>query len=317
MPSEKQVITGNNRVRKAWKAKKPASALHTLLRNPFGITTFLRPRRLDICPFNRGRRSAIDSANTGKTASEDEQIARLRHALTQEEQETTRLTEQLNQLNDELTKRSSDLNESLEQRAEMSGELAQAKSDARNLRTEFDFIGNQTSADTAQLLADKAKLDYLNRTLEDKDKQIAQEQELLEHDRDIRNLIAARNLYIAEIYDVGKSGDTEKPFGRVFYTKDQSLIFYGYDLDQQGDLKKDTSFQAWGRGGSEGKHDVSLGLLYQDGSGKKRWVLKFNDPKTITQLDAVFITAEPEGGSVKPTGKPLLFTYPRLDPNHP
>ncbi len=130
-------------------------------------------------------------------------------------------------------------------------------------------------------------------------------------------VIAARNLYIAEIYDVGKTGDTEKPFGRVFYTKDQSLIFYGYDLDQQHGFKKDTTFQAWGRGGSESKHDVSLGLLYQDGSGKKRWVLKFNDPKTIAQLDAFFITAEPEGGSVKPTGKPLLFTYLRLDPNHP
>ena len=66
------------------------------------------------------------------------------------------------------------------------------------------------------------KIDDLSRTLEDKDKQIAQEQELLEHDRDIRNVIAARNLYIAEIYDVGETGDTEKLFRRVFYTKDQS-----------------------------------------------------------------------------------------------
>ena len=261
--------------------------------------------------------SPIDSAHARKTASEGDQIVQLHHQLREGEQETTRLKEQLSQLNDELRKRSSDQNESLEQRAELSRELAQAQSDARNLQTKLDAIGNQTSADTAQLLADKTKLADLNRTLEDKDKQIAQEQELLEHDRDIRNVIAARNLYIAEIYDVGKSGDTEKPFGRVFYTKDQSLIFYGYDLDQQRALRKDTSFQAWGRGGSDGKHDVSLGLLYQDDSGRKRWVLKFNDSKTIAQLDAVFITAEPEGGSVKPTGKPLLFTYLRLDPNHP
>ena len=161
------------------------------------------------------------------------------------------------------------------------------------------------------------KIDDLSRTLEDKDKQIAQEQELLEHDRDIRNVIAARNLYIAEIYDVGATGDTEKPFGRVFYTKDRSLIFYGYDLDRQRGFDKDTTFQAWGRGGSDSKRDVSLGLLYQDGSGKIRWVLKFNDSKTIAQLDAFFITAEPEGGSQRPTGKPLLFTYLRLDPNHP
>ena len=268
-------------------------------------------------PYANPGLSPIDSAHAERTGSEDDQFVQLRHQLTHEQQERARLNEQLSQLNDQLTKRSSGLNESLEQHAELSRELAQAQSDAQNHQTKLDAIGNQTSADTAQLLADKTKIDDLNRTLEDKDKQIAREQELLEHDRDIRNVIAARNLYIAEIYDVGATGDTEKPFGRVFYTKDQSLIFYGYDLDQQRGFKKDITFQAWGRGGSEGKHDVSLGLLYQDGSGKKRWVLKFNDPKTIVQLDAFFVTAEPEGGSVRPTGKPLLFTYLRLDPNHP
>jgi hypothetical protein len=267
-------------------------------------------------PANPGP-SATDSAQAGKTVSEDDQIVQLRHQLRQGEQERAGLNERLGQLKDELTKLSSDLNESREQRVELSRELTQAQADARNLQTKLDAIGNQTSEDTAQLLADKIKLDNLSRALEGKDNQIAQEQELLEHDHDIRNVIGARNLYIAEIYDVGKSGDTEKPFGRVFYTKDRLLIFYGYDLDQQRGLKKDTSFQAWGRGGLDGKHDVSLGLLYQDDSGKKRWVLKFNDPKTISKLDAFFITAEPEGGSVRPTGKPLLFTYLRLDPNHP
>ena len=38
---------------------------------------------------------------------------------------------------------------------------------------------------------------------------------------------------------------------------------------------------------------------------------------TIAQIDAVFITVEPEGGSTKPSGKPLLFAYLRIDPNHP
>jgi len=140
---------------------------------------------------------------------------------------------------------------------------------------------------------------------------------LLDRDRDVRNLIGARNLYIAEIYDVGQSGDTQKPFGRVFYTKDKSLIFYGYDLDQQPGVKKAAAFQAWGGRGADRQHAVSLGLLYKDDASQKRWVLKSNDAKTISQIDAVFVTVEPEGGSAKPSGKPLLFTYLRLDPNHP
>jgi len=44
---------------------------------------------------------------------------------------------------------------------------------------------------------------------------------------------------------------------------------------------------------------------------------KFKDVETIAQIDAVFVTFEPEGGNTKPSGKPLLFTYIRLDRNHP
>ena|GEM_PF-6092069 len=37
--------------------------------------------------------------------------------------------------------------------------------------------------------------------------------------------IGARNLYIADIMDVNESGESRRPFGRVFYTKTKSLIF--------------------------------------------------------------------------------------------
>jgi len=37
----------------------------------------------------------------------------------------------------------------------------------------------------------------------------------------------------------------------------------------------------------------------------------------IIQIDAVFVTVEPNGGSHKPSGKPLLFAYLKVDPNHP
>jgi hypothetical protein len=162
----------------------------------------------------------------------------------------------------------------------------------------------------------EAQVKDLGVTIEAKNQEISREQELLQRDRDIRNLIGARDLYIAEIYDVAKTG-TQKPFGRVFYTKDKSLIFYGYDLDQQQGAKDASTFQAWGRRGSDQQHDVSLGFLYEDDASKKRWVLKSNDATTLAQIDAVFVTLEPKGGSVRPSGKPLLFTYLRLDPNHP
>jgi hypothetical protein len=62
---------------------------------------------------------------------------------------------------------------------------------------------------------------------------------------------------------------------------------------------------------------LNLGIFFQDNTAKKRWVLKFDDPKALDQIDAVFVTVEPNGGSHMPSGKPLLFAYLKVEPNHP
>jgi len=250
-------------------------------------------------------------------APPDDEIVRLHNEVRQGQLESARLKDQLSQLEGELAERSTDLDRLTEERTDLNRRLARAQADELSLQARLDLIGKQTSEDTAQSLDLRAQVNDLTTALDAKDREIERERQLLDHDRDIRNVIGARNLYIAEIYDVAKNGDTQNPFGRVFYTKDKSLIFYGYDLDQNRGVKRDSAFQAWGRRGSDAKHDVSLGLLYQDDSNQKRWVLKFNDAKTISEIDAVFVTVEPDGGSAKPSGKPLLFTYLHLDPNHP
>ena len=256
-------------------------------------------------------------AKEPRTAPSNDQAAALRKQARLDQEEIASLNDQLNRVERELANRGADLDRSVEERADLNRKLAEVQSNASSLEARLSLIGKETSEDTQQSLALKGQVSDLNKAIEEKDKQIAESRELLDRDRDIRNLIGARNLYIAEIYDVGQSGDTQKPFGRVFYTKDKSLIFYGYDLDQQPGIKKAGAFQAWGGRGADRQHAVSLGLLYKDDANQKRWVLKSNDAKTISQIDAVFVTVEPEGGSTKPSGKPLLFTYLRLDPNHP
>jgi len=139
---------------------------------------------------------------------------------------------------------------------------------------------------------------------------------LLAHDRDIRELIGARDVHIAEVYDVARTGQTQKPYGRVFYTKGKSLIFYAYDLDQ-AQVKNANIFQAWGVRGPDRQQALNLGIFYEDDASKKRWILKFDDPKMLAQIDAVFVTVEPKIGGHKPSGKPLLFAYLSGNPNHP
>jgi len=129
--------------------------------------------------------------------------------------------------------------------------------------------------------------------------------------------MGARDLYVAEVHDISRTGETEKAFGRVFYTKGKSLIFYAYDLNEQPGIKDASTFQAWGRRGPDWSQAFKLGMFYEDNISKKRWVLKFNDKRTLDQIDAVFVTVEPHGGSDRPTGKPLLFAYLKVAPNHP
>ncbi len=153
--------------------------------------------------------------------------------------------------------------------------------------------------------------------LDQKQAEVTKQQELLEHDRDIRELMGARDLYVADVHDVAGTGRTDKTYGRVFFTKGKSLIFYAYDLDSQPGPKNANTFQAWGRRGPDKGQALNLGILYEDNASKKRWVLKAEDPKTLADIDAVFVTVEPSGGSHHPSGKQLLFAYLRVSPNHP
>src|SRR5258708_20693898 len=95
-----------------------------------------------------------------------------------------------------------------------------------------------------QLHAEKleAQIRDLNVQLKQSQQTVDKQEDLLADDRDIRDLMGARDLYIAEVYDVARDGATQKAYGRIFYTKGKSLIFYAYDLDQQPGARNPTTF---------------------------------------------------------------------------
>ena len=188
-------------------------------------------------------------------------------------------------------------------------ERTQQVTRANQLETRMAELAKQLQESVLTIAQQKRQLD-------EKEAAINQQQELLEHDRDIRDLMGARKLYVVDVYDVEGSG-TSKPYGRVFYTQGKSLIFYAYDLDQASGLKRASTFQAWGRRGPNKDHALNLGVFYEDNAANKRWVVKFDDPKSLDQIDAVFVTVEPDAHSNSPKGKQVLFAYLRVDPNHP
>jgi hypothetical protein len=225
-----------------------------------------------------------------------------------------------------------------EQERRLSEETASVNARVTDLQKKLDSEEKTRSEESSRASALEAKLGELTQQLHERDQvvaaqtwqlqsrqgtveqqqtQLAEQKELLDHDRDIRELMGARDLYIAEVLDVGKDGATKKSYGRVFFTKGKSLIFYAYDLDRQPGLKNASTFQAWGQRGTDKEQALNLGVFFEDSASKKRWILKFDDPQKLAQIDAVFVTVEPNGGSSKPSGKPFLYAYLKVNPNHP
>jgi hypothetical protein len=194
---------------------------------------------------------------------------------------------------------------------DVSKSLAQVKQDL--IRVEQDRQGALLRA-----AALETEVNDLHSEVSKASSAAANNEEFLAEDRDIRELMGARQLYIADVFDVQHDGRRSKPFGRVFYTKGRSLIFYAFDLQSQPGYHEAKAFQAWGKPDIAAAKPVSLGIFYLDSEKSRRWVLKADNPDLLAQINAVFVTVEPRGGSEKPTGKPFLEAYLHsLPPNHP
>jgi len=250
-------------------------------------------------------------------AERDKMIANLRRQVEDQSGEITKLKDAQTALQSTLGARNDEKQQLAANEAAVTQKLDGAQASLQKTQKELDTLEAQRSRDDSGSKALQAKVGDLTQLLRERDSTIDQQQELLSHDRDIRELMGARDLYIAEVFDVAKDGATKKSYGRVFFTKGKSLIFYAYDLDRQPGLKNASTFQAWGQHGADRAQALNLGVFYEDNVSKKRWVLKFDDPQKLAQIDAVFVTVEPDGGSHKPSGKPFLFAYLKVNPNHP
>jgi hypothetical protein len=247
-------------------------------------------------------------------------------------------------LHEEGSRRESDLAKVRSEMRTLEGHAAELEAARRaadeNLRTEAqqhealnlrlkdaERTKEQIEADLVSLRSEHEKTVRLSASLEskindlsainkDQEHKLKSDEEYLASDRDIRELMGARKLYIADVFDVDSRSLTRKPFGRVFYTEGKSLIVYAFDLDHQQDLKKADTFQAWGQREDRGR-PLNLGIFYMDSESNRRWVLRVDDSTQLAGIDTMFVTVEPHGGSRRPTGKPFLYASLRKEANHP
>ena len=245
-----------------------------------------------------GDRLLIAQLRTASTAASD-QIKELGSSKVESEAWIRQLSEERDQLKIRLSE------------SERAYQLLQT--DLSNLRADQ----NRALLHTASL---ESEVTDLRAAYRDQERRLNDDAQYLTSDRDIRELMGARKLYIADVFDVDSVSHTRKPFGRVFYTQSKSLVFYAFDLDHQPGVKNASVFQVWGQRDAEpngASHPMNLGILFMDSETNRRWVLRSDDPKQLSEIDAVFVTVEPHGGSQKPTGKPLLYALLRKEANHP
>jgi hypothetical protein len=260
-------------------------------------------------------------------AEQRKKLARLENERAEKEQELAKLRLALQALEDHSRQEAStngqyeeQLKAISQQRDALNAQVQAAALAYQNDRTELASLRAERDKTILRTSSLEAKIDELAAENRDQERRLKDSEQYLASDRDIRELMGARKLYIADVFDVDGSSRTQKPFGRVFYTQGKSLIFYAFDLDREPGVVNASTFQVWGqREAPQGEQasPMNLGILYMDNETNRRWVMRFDDPKQLAEIDAVFVTVEPRGGSHKPTGKPFLYALLRKEANHP
>ncbi len=202
--------------------------------------------------------------------------------------------------------------------ADLRQQLDASRSSQARAETELAAVRLKQSTSDAITIAEQQEIQTLQQKLLDQSASLDRERQLLSAGREIRDLIAARNLHIIDVYDTNSKGKTSHAFGRVFYTEGRSLVFYAYDLGANEADSGKYAFYLWGKRDGAPKSVKSLGALSKDGGTQQRWVLTITNPKVLAEIDSVFVTLEPSGKRMHhPSGKRILNAFLGTPVNHP
>jgi hypothetical protein len=187
-----------------------------------------------------------------------------------------------------------------------------------SVRADLETAQGGRAEDQASLIESQVRIRDLSEQLAEKSNALEREKELLAAGRDVRELMASRNLHIVDVFDTDPKGKTRPAFGRIFLTEGKSLIFYAYDLNDPRVQSAGYHYRVWGKREGPSQRARSLGIFYSDDKSQKRWVLQYDDPKVLQEIDSVFVTLEPPNGNpTQPKGDKLMYAYLRGQANHP
>src|ERR1700722_804109 len=185
---------------------------------------------------------APDFASGKKTADDvialNAQLSRVGLQVSAGQQEISRLREALRgaenhaaALSNAKLERDAELRQGSEQGDKLASQLHEAEQSYQLVQAELTSLRAEHERALVHTTSLETKVDELSASSHDQERRLRDDEQYLSSDRDIRELMGARRLYIADVFDVDSGSRTRKPFGRVFYSENKSLIFYAFDLD--------------------------------------------------------------------------------------
>jgi hypothetical protein len=246
-----------------------------------------------------------------KLASAEAEIASMATAIRKQRVEL----ESLGEANGSLASRLA--NEEHENATILSGK-AQLEARIAGLETDVEKSKSDKNTSDAVVALEESELRNLRSKLAAQEAALDQQEDLAARGSDVRDLVVARNLHIIDVHDRDGDGKSQRAFGRIFYTEGKSLIFYAYDLADPRKVDAKVSFCVWGERLGAEKPISSLGVFHSDDAKDGRWVLTFDDPNVLAQINSVFVTVESSHKTIRePGGKRILFAFLGDRPNHP
>jgi hypothetical protein len=243
--------------------------------------------------------------NSALTAS----LSKLNESLTASQREIQNLrTELVNAAG--TTERSSSKN------AQLLDEARDQEKLLADARDEAARVNQLHLNDEATLVEEEVRIAQLSDKLRVASATLDMERQLAAAGKDVRELMAARQLHVIDVRDTDPNGNINKAFGRVFLTEGKSLTFYAFDLNEDRALDAKRTFQVWAVPETGKNTSRSLGFLRVDVRAQGRWVLKVENPELVGKINSVFVTVEPAAGGKQPSGQKMLYAY-LGEANHP
>jgi hypothetical protein len=253
------------------------------------------------------------SPESGQAQQQVEQLKRensaLAASLSKLNQSLTASQREIQNLRTELVNAAGTAERSSSKNAQLLDEARDQEKLLTEARDEASRVNQLRLNDEASLVEEEVRIAQLSDKLRVASATLDMERQLAAAGKDVRELMAARQLHVVDVRDTDPDGNTSKAFGRVFLTENKSLTFYAFDLNEDRVLDAKRTFQVWAVPEAGKSSSRSLGFLRVDAKAQGRWVLKVDNPELVGKIDSVFVTVGPAAGGKQPSGQKMLYAY--------